>query len=78
MKFKRLTFNQFKLVCLNDLTNFVKEVEKGNKTPKSEIEEKLKEIKSEFKSITCYDDLRGIYGYYGLSEFEILQNLVKI
>ena len=78
MKFKRLTFNQFKSICLEDLSNYVKFINKDNETPKSEIDQILKELKVDFTLITTYDEIRNIYGYYGLEEMDILKSLVKL
>lgn len=79
VKYKRLTFNQFKQICLEDIIDWRKILSKSEgMESKKELEVVLKDIKKEFKSVTTYDEIREIYGYFGFDEFNILEILVKL
>lgn len=76
-KFKRLTFNQFKQICCEDLIKWRKRIGKDQYW-KDITQESIKSIKKDFKSITTYDEIREIYGYFGFDEFNILEAVVKL
>ena len=79
-KIKKLTFNQFKQLCFQQLHDFVAwtlKVEKLKKTDK-EYKSRMKNLNKEFKAASSYDDIREVYGYWGFDETHIINAITRL
>ena len=79
-KIKKLTFNQFKQLCFQQLHDFVAwtlKVEKLKKTDK-EYKSRIKDLNKDFKTASSYDDIREVYGYWGFDETSIIEAITRL
>ena len=79
-KIKKLTFNQFKQLCFQQLHDFVVwslKIEKLKKTDK-EYKSRIKNLNKEFKAASSYDDIREVYGYWGFDETSIIEAITRL
>jgi hypothetical protein len=71
----KISWKLFKEVCLNEFIEYFDEI--SSNEDKDQMKEYKKEIKKCFHKAKSYDDIREIYGEFGLTEYDILSNFSK-